>query len=187
MCSRSNNLSFQSTPSARRATAQICEHWVVVAISIHALREEGDGCARGLPRAHCISIHALREEGDHQSGDWRFPLVDFNPRPPRGGRPVCQLTEDRVKNDFNPRPPRGGRPKSFIRDSFASQFQSTPSARRATVNVAVKQLQEFISIHALREEGDGFASGFSFSYGLFQSTPSARRATSCFSVSSVSQ
>ena len=35
------------------------------AISIHALREEGDfgGAGRG-PAGHGISIHALREEGD---------------------------------------------------------------------------------------------------------------------------
>ena len=36
-------------------------------ISIHALREEGDGHP-GLDFAHLlvISIHALREEGDHE-------------------------------------------------------------------------------------------------------------------------
>ena len=33
-------------------------------ISIHALREEGDGAARNLGLAYKISIHALREEGD---------------------------------------------------------------------------------------------------------------------------
>ena len=79
------------------------------AISIHALREEGDGLryvqdtgsavflstpsarrATGhLPkpgRQLGISIHALREEGD-RSG-WRLLTrpSDFYPRPPRGGR-----------------------------------------------------------------------------------------------------
>ena len=35
------------------------------AISIHALREEGDGMTRRtLTDRHVISIHALREEGD---------------------------------------------------------------------------------------------------------------------------
>ena len=33
---------FLSTPSARRATTEVCEHRVIVGISIHALREEGD-------------------------------------------------------------------------------------------------------------------------------------------------
>ena len=35
------------------------------AISIHALREEGDHDANNPPIAHEISIHALREEGDN--------------------------------------------------------------------------------------------------------------------------
>ena len=34
------------------------------------------------------------------------------------------------------------------------QFQSTPSARRATEGVIAGQLAPVISIHALREEGD---------------------------------
>ena len=33
-------------------------------ISIHALREEGDGSPDAAYHAPCISIHALREEGD---------------------------------------------------------------------------------------------------------------------------
>ena len=33
-------------------------------ISIHALREEGDGQHGSSQRHHDISIHALREEGD---------------------------------------------------------------------------------------------------------------------------
>ena len=80
------------------------------AISIHALREEGDSChvgpafrvpyfyprpprggrpATGLNPAltHEISIHALREEGDLDAVLLDQPLdSDFYPRPPRGGR-----------------------------------------------------------------------------------------------------
>ena len=37
------------------------------------------------------------------------------------------------------------------------QFQSTPSARRATGNAVAKFNDFYISIHALREEGDLFA------------------------------
>ena len=79
---------FLSTPSARRATVRCLRGSVRLSnfyprpprggrpvetyldanswdISIHALREEGDG--RGDPRhpVKAISIHALREEGDH--------------------------------------------------------------------------------------------------------------------------
>ena len=38
-------------------------------ISIHALREEGDGGKLPLIRKADISIHALREEGDSRPGD----------------------------------------------------------------------------------------------------------------------
>ena len=41
----------------------------VQAISIHALREEGDGLMFCLFLHRYISIHALREEGDL----WRYP------------------------------------------------------------------------------------------------------------------
>ena len=52
-------------------------------ISIHALREEGDKirCAAGKPPLW-ISIHALREEGDAgRGGGWDAPY-HFYPRPP---------------------------------------------------------------------------------------------------------
>ena len=55
---------FLSTPSARRATVHACTEFVDAA----------------------ISIHALREEGDHPPSD-RAPVPqNFYPRPPRGGR-----------------------------------------------------------------------------------------------------
>ena len=82
-----------------------------IPISIHALREEGDGlpCAtllwrrrflstpsarratvhhlRGHDRVF-ISIHALREEGDVTRAIKEQWPIYFYPRPPRGGRPV---------------------------------------------------------------------------------------------------
>ena len=78
---------FLSTPSARRATA-------------HSVRLLSD-CS--------ISIHALREEGDAFQPVPRHALVDFYPRPPRGGRPLLK--------------------SGFLKISI---FLSTPSARRAT-------------------------------------------------------
>ena len=123
-------------------------------ISIHALREEGDPgkstkghttkaflstpSARRATRPSAwtipsrpISIHALREEGDDD-------------HPARG-------TDRRY---FYPRPPRGGRQTATRPDLTGRGFLSTPSARRATMNMN--------------------------KYGLtvtFLSTPSARRAT----------
>ena len=127
-----------------------------------------------------------------------MPPSNFNPRPPRGGRPRNRSTGSRLRN-FNPRPPRGGRPIVGLYNSTKSQFQSTPSARRATRRDGAAGARPNISIHALREEGDGFvffhgAAPFNFNprpprggrrraassmiWSLsFQSTPSARRAT----------
>ena len=43
---------------------RLSEQELSLKISIHALREEGDGAGRGRELACAISIHALREEGD---------------------------------------------------------------------------------------------------------------------------
>ena len=191
---------FLSTPSARRATGPkpfhrgwqqyfyprpprggrqgfYCTAVVLYAISIHALREEGDAAASGLYKTTVdISIHALREEGDIDAPgfgiyDVRFlstpsarrattvpssettSVEDFYPRPPRGGRPPDQ-TPCSTSENFYPRPPRGGRP-----------FQ--PPGRPVHLPISIHALREegdpacpavllhfTISIHALREEGD---------------------------------
>ena len=106
---------------------------VLTAISIHALREEGDSTIFfAFCQAFFISIHALREEGDEEGAKAYMVAADFNPRPPRGGRPLkradirtileFQSTPSARRATkwfwqrnaeyfyFNPRPPRGGRP-----------------------------------------------------------------------------
>ena len=55
---------FLSTPSARRATSFSFLPAPFIAISIHALREEGDTRSDDQEAHLYISIHALREEGD---------------------------------------------------------------------------------------------------------------------------
>ena len=55
---------------------------------------------------------------------------------------------------FYPRPPRGGRPMKNSSLPAYKLFLSTPSARRATEQARKFIQQTFISIHALREEGD---------------------------------
>ena len=102
-----------------------------------------------------ISIHALREEGDWQHLSLIFLQSDFNPRPPRGGRHRFCRADDRHDH----------------------QFQSTPSARRATKPLVVVGIAIPISIHALREEGDPTDIYTIANALVFQSTPSARRAT----------
>ena len=191
---------FLSTPSARRATPDTATKVVLYEISIHALREEGD--LNELPDGNKeeISIHALREEGDGRASSLPTLVVNFYPRPPRGGRlrfglcaalpvhisihalreegdPQLERGKLPVTNYFYPRPPRGGR-----RSACRRKLRCCP-----------------ISIHALREEGDcrharDHAVQLNFyprpprggrqylyrSYhtlGGFLSTPSARRAT----------
>ena len=168
---------FLSTPSARRATRGGMQMFERLRISIHALREEGDQHPAGRQRKKgVISIHALREEGDPTA--W-WPLLTgtyFYPRPPRGGRPdatSCKVSCEEflstpsarratpadekhhpAAKNFYPRPPRGGR-QGLPRDGLPpGKFLSTPSARRATARVLNETTGQYISIHALREEGD---------------------------------
>ena len=142
---------FLSTPSARRATQLHPHPDNPRKISIHALREEGDGSGQfvldcvylflSTPSARratiavqhilerdAISIHALREEGDG------------GPRRP-----------ERVHQDFYPRPPRGGRPSAGPGRAERSKFLSTPSARRATVSsMLLSSLSRFLSTPSAR-------------------------------------
>ena len=126
-------LEFLSTPSVRRATQATNRRLVPTAISIHALREEGDVYKRShvLSRRQflstpsvrratrlCpavddrfqISIHALREEGDLAAG-----LADLVV----GGISIHALREE-------------GDSSCFLWACPHLRFLSTPSARRAT-------------------------------------------------------
>ena len=122
-----------------------------------------------------ISIHALREEGDITAQEVLQCANYFYPRPPRGGRRTIVLPSSR-STYFYPRPPRGGRRKLsdeviIVREFLSTpsarratqkrnqqstnrRFLSTPSARRATHAIVYDIPFTQISIHALREEGD---------------------------------
>ena len=78
-----------------------------------------------------ISIHALREEGDDTGPDALLNLGEFLSTP--SARRATTLR--RVS-------------------AGTSRFLSTPSARRATNAGLCCEGRHFISIHALREEGD---------------------------------
>ena len=168
-------------------------------ISIHALREEGDGCPKLL-----LNIHQY-----------------FYPRPPRGGRPREWQTSQAAKLFLSTpsarratwQTSRASHEKGISIHALREEgdcplrcrkmpllrFLSTPSARRATSAARRTKRILNISIHALREEGDGVgvvvAVGVhdfyprpprggrplwvyrSFTCITFLSTPSARRAT----------
>ncbi len=125
------------------------------AISIHALREEGDrhwhiGQSRTLqflstPSARRATAPDLwnicatwyfyprpPRGGRPISSNSRAQKPDFYPRPPRGGR-LCQgIQQGNTRVNFYPRPPRGGRLRVRLSRHPGKQFLSTPSARRAT-------------------------------------------------------
>ena len=191
---------FLSTPSARRATF-VCHLLILLCIflSTPSARRATDH-RPDLRLRRAISIHALREEGDPSSIKRVQVRYNFYPRPPRGGRPIppqatggiliflstpsawratrASSTATSTCSYFYPRPPRGGRP--FIKlpeGETLPEFLSTPSARRATSSCGPASRTSHISIHALREEGDHdlfHSHGFVYE---FLSTPSARRAT----------
>ena len=137
----------------------IATQWAIPSkISIHALREEGDSLPMLSGEWIDISIHALREEGDlGNSYHVGVERIYFYPRPPRGGR-----------RNF---PARQQPPLKFLSTPSARRatciwricwpptwtFLSTPSARRATGAGFIQSPAHIISIHALREEGDGTA------------------------------
>ena len=117
---------FQSTPSARRATVG----------SMYS------------PSARLISIHALREEGDPAWATPSTSRANFNPRPPRGGRPpgvfrgplwgAISIHALREEGDWSLHLPCRAPPG----------FQSTPSARRATAKAA-KKSTTFVPLYTL--------------------------------------
>ena len=126
-------------------------------ISIHALREEGD-LRMAIALQHIfISIHALREEGDRWTSGITLTITIFLSTPSARRATLCPPLIPRWKGYFYPRPPRGGRPIMPGRlVSVHCIFLSTPSARRATNTAADAQAKA----------------------ATFLSTPSARRATS---------
>ena len=135
---------------------RLCD--VLVSISIHALREEGDAMHDRSCPAFRISIHALREEGDIALAVHSSRLCHFYPRPPRGGRP--DRARLRPQPDyFYPRPPRGGR-LSDPRLGFRPVLISIHALREEgdTDDLRAGQGPRSISIHALREEGDRLTS-----------------------------
>ena len=139
---------FQSTLSARRAT-----HF-----------------RRGHREHSAISIHALREESDGVRGITHHRFYDFNPRPPRGERPMWSVCRCRWRN-FNPRPPRGGRPiEQMIRCAGINFNPRSPWGERLPPGLA-DVCGTFISIHALREESDALGIGQSGPDGDFNPRP----------------
>ena len=122
---------FQSTRSARSATACTDTMLTCITISIHALRKERDVDVTNANLTSIISIHALRKERD-----------------------LCARTSFAPFTHFNPRAPQGARHEQSAYVKELEAFQSTRSARSATLFVVICHYKNLISIHALRKERD---------------------------------
>ena len=123
-----------------------------------------------------VSIHAPRVGGDGLLCSLPIGRHSFNPRPPRGGRPILSVNHlpifqvsihaPRVGGDgspivisvpgccFNPRSPRGGRHGDADRNPVSILFQSTPPAWGATSMMFAPEVADSVSIHAPRVGGD---------------------------------
>ena len=217
-----HRLIFLSTPSARRAT--FCPYSTLAALrNFYPRPPRGGrrGAGAGRHAGGAISIHALREEGDMGLLYHAMPRRYFYPRPPRGGRPQWASTSSKTGRFLSTPSARRATVlcqstaniQTFLSTPSArratgchdhceryAEFLSTPSARRATqsettdcefyMNFYPRPPRggrpsgfpnicgaEGISIHALREEGDRIAGVVPVNAELFLSTPSARRAT----------
>ena len=192
---------FQSTPSARRATFSL------VALRIWSLHFNPRPPRGGRPsctissKPLLINFNPRPPRGGRpvmQDGLNRYvkfqstpsarratrriinqlrTIINFNPRPPRGGRHHRREPRDRLQIHFNPRPPRGGRPAFAGCFEDAEEFQSTPSARRATRRRPQPPRGLLHFNPRPPRGGRPIAAGKVHPYHLFQSTPSARRAT----------
>ena len=147
-------------------------------ISIHALREEGDEqqAAQGSCGHQFLSTPSARRATCLQAC-WRCGLCYFYPRPPRGGRPSA--AGQHAEPDRFLSTPSARRATDFSKHGFSSLFDFYPRPPRGGRRVRHRyyQRRECISIHALREEGDGTTNGSGSKEFVFLSTPSARRAT----------
>ena len=169
-------LAFLSTPSARRATRHRHRAAGLDEISIHALREEGDKVAPYVFLAVHISIHALREEGDPPPAASPRPARHFYPRPPRGGRlEDTQLFIKRLR--FLSTPSARRATIDLLPNLTPEQFLSTPSARRATRAGCFRDCLSVYFYPRPPRGGRPARERAEKREARFLSTPSARRAT----------
>ena len=87
-----------------------------------------------------ISIHALREEGDGRCASWRTYPQYFYPRPPRGGRPLGVRSRVDGVGFLSTPSARRATKLPGCNGQLHVVFLSTPSARRATAKTETKSL-----------------------------------------------
>ena len=147
------------------------------AISIPALREEGDWVQQAQAPRYSISIPALREEGDvhfqAHRGTFNISIPALREEgDARTTRRSCRTLY------FYPRPPRGGRPSGSSDTISVELFLSPPSARRATFVAEQRSCPPATYFYPRPPRGGrrGARREVWRQY-IFLSPPSARRAT----------
>ena len=148
---------FLSTPSARRATFCAASSYNLTC-DFYPRPPRG-----GRPQVHTdvtfsysISIHALREEGDAILAPDCAHTSVFLSTPSARRATYMQTCFPLPSDNFYPRPPRGGR-RGDIYFSLSALYISIHALREegdCRINAVFARL--LISIHALREEGDQF-------------------------------
>ena len=145
---------FLSTPSARRATVSVRGFEPSLYNFYPRPPRGGRPYSSSMSSSSTgISIHALREEGDGRASSLPTLVVNFYPRPPRGGR-LSRLWAGKRPTRFLSTPSARRATENVCAALHLRLFLSTPSARRATSGLISFILRFLISIHALREEGD---------------------------------
>ena len=147
-----------------------------------------------------VSIHAPRVGSDAVGSRRHARAVSFNPRSPRGERPLLHRRVDDRSFCFNPRSPRGERrcitglesahsgvsihaprvgsdPRQDRSNCYRESFQSTLPAWGATSLVARSPSRLIVSIHAPRVGSDDIGWQTRRVGNLFQSTLPAWGAT----------
>ena len=127
-------IEFLSTPSARRATYVV--YIVSRAKNFYPRPPRGGRPVHSPSRGSVVvflSTPSARRATFEPTSERYIPSNYFYPRPPRGGRPCGPPGRTARIHHFYPRPPRGGRLEC----------------------IGPRHGAKKISIHALREEGDG--------------------------------
>ena len=148
-------LIFQSTPPARGATTVVGERALPPAF-------------QSTPPARGATVSGIKAMAS--------AIKDFNPRPPRGGRPRIQRRPSADQPISIHAPREGGDAAPWRRRSWAWLFQSTPPARGATAASTPSAIScRFQSTPPARgATADRLADTDA---DIFQSTPPARGAT----------
>ena len=109
---------------------------------------------RGLVFFTWISIHALREEGDIASLACSSVNPSFLSTPSVRRATAGEDNDKKLGDYFYPRPPRGGRRECIVDIDSTTEISIHALREEGDGGNQHGCLDERISIHALREEGD---------------------------------